>query len=531
MSLTKVTYSMIDGTPANVLDFGAVGDGVTDDTAAIQAAIDSAKAIFLPEGTYIVTTITLDAEQTMFGSGMSSSVIKKKTSDNTPAVVIVNTQNPNVPGMTDVQNFSIIGQDGALVPALSNAHGLLCTSDPAYGGLYVTRVNVENMRFSRLSGDSIKLDGVTGSNIAFCDLFIGRGIGINLSTANGYFNNAIRITHNRIKHQSVAIYGGNYTVPGISAAPSGVRVSETVGNTIAFNLIENNRTSPTTGDIFDYYNGLGTSARPGIGIVLEGAGQYNIYDNYFEAQYQHIKLNGANKSHFITNNRLGALGTQTSLTVNTCGCLVFDGTTIENVLNYVKENIFFDFNQFPSGPYENDHILLVGALNSSNNFINNTIDSSSSVIQITPSQISKNYVNYIDRSLSTRMMQISNQDFTAARIKSERSFAEFEMFSVDGDLKRFYITSRSGAGNPVSMNMPFRATLDDGVTFTDRGSLIFGAHTNFLNTAVLIFYGNGSPESSVTANVGSLYMRQDGGAGTSLYVKESGTGNTGWAAK
>lgn len=43
--------------------------------------------------------------------------------------------------------------------------------------------------------------------------------------------------------------------------------------------------------------------------------------------------------------------------------------------------------------------------------------------------------------------------------------------------------------------------------------------------------GNGSPEGVVTATVGSLYMRTDGGAGTTLYVKESGAGNTGWVAK
>ena len=36
---------------------------------------------------------------------------------------------------------------------------------------------------------------------------------------------------------------------------------------------------------------------------------------------------------------------------------------------------------------------------------------------------------------------------------------------------------------------------------------------------------------NVTATVGSLYSRTDGGAGTSLYVKESGNGTTGWAAK
>lgn len=44
-------------------------------------------------------------------------------------------------------------------------------------------------------------------------------------------------------------------------------------------------------------------------------------------------------------------------------------------------------------------------------------------------------------------------------------------------------------------------------------------------------FGSGSPESAVTAPVGAVYHRTDGGAGTSFYVKESGSGNTGWVAK
>jgi hypothetical protein len=43
--------------------------------------------------------------------------------------------------------------------------------------------------------------------------------------------------------------------------------------------------------------------------------------------------------------------------------------------------------------------------------------------------------------------------------------------------------------------------------------------------------GSGAPNGVVTASVGSLYTRTDGAAGTTLYVKESGTGNTGWVAK
>ena len=43
--------------------------------------------------------------------------------------------------------------------------------------------------------------------------------------------------------------------------------------------------------------------------------------------------------------------------------------------------------------------------------------------------------------------------------------------------------------------------------------------------------GAGSPEGVVTAPVGSMFTRTDGGANTTLYVKESGVGNTGWIAK
>lgn len=54
-----------------------------------------------------------------------------------------------------------------------------------------------------------------------------------------------------------------------------------------------------------------------------------------------------------------------------------------------------------------------------------------------------------------------------------------------------------------------------------------------ISTALgLIFRGAGDPNGTVIAAIGALYQRSDGGAGTSLYVKESDpTGNTGWVAK
>jgi hypothetical protein len=43
--------------------------------------------------------------------------------------------------------------------------------------------------------------------------------------------------------------------------------------------------------------------------------------------------------------------------------------------------------------------------------------------------------------------------------------------------------------------------------------------------------GFGSPEGVVAAPVGSLYTRTNGGAGSTLFVKETGVGDTGWVAK
>lgn len=59
----------------------------------------------------------------------------------------------------------------------------------------------------------------------------------------------------------------------------------------------------------------------------------------------------------------------------------------------------------------------------------------------------------------------------------------------------------------------------------------------FLNTAlpsveVKVQRGAGDPEGAVTADVGTLFLRSDGGASTTLYVKEADSGaNTGWVAK
>lgn len=81
MALTKVSYSMIKGASTNVLDYGAKGDGVTDDTAAIQAAIAAGNCIYCPTGTYLISSQLNVGGKTLYGDGFAQTIF----STNMPA--------------------------------------------------------------------------------------------------------------------------------------------------------------------------------------------------------------------------------------------------------------------------------------------------------------------------------------------------------------------------------------------------------------------------------------------------------------
>jgi hypothetical protein len=90
MALTKATYAMIEGAPNNPLDFGAIGDGVADDTAALNAWL-AAGGGYLPRGTYKITSsITLSNNCVIRGEGRGKSII---TSSSTTASAIVGSDN------------------------------------------------------------------------------------------------------------------------------------------------------------------------------------------------------------------------------------------------------------------------------------------------------------------------------------------------------------------------------------------------------------------------------------------------------
>ena len=85
---------MITGAPVNVLDYGAVGDEITDNTASLRAAVTAAAnanlTVYIPDGTYLYSSITVPSGKaiSLFGSSKTNSILKQidASASSSPAI-------------------------------------------------------------------------------------------------------------------------------------------------------------------------------------------------------------------------------------------------------------------------------------------------------------------------------------------------------------------------------------------------------------------------------------------------------------
>jgi Pectate lyase superfamily protein len=73
---SRTIASKLNDIPS-VKDFGAIGDGSNDDTSAIQLALNARGMIYIPSGTYKITsTLTVYGNTELFGAGLGVSILK-----------------------------------------------------------------------------------------------------------------------------------------------------------------------------------------------------------------------------------------------------------------------------------------------------------------------------------------------------------------------------------------------------------------------------------------------------------------------
>ena len=146
------------------------------------------------------------------------------------------------------------------------------------------------------------------------------------------------------------------------------------------------------------------------------------------------------------------------------------------------------------------------------------------------SRVDSNGTNIIISAGSgpTSVYNFNKVDFTTFRINNTVN---------SGQLEASHTGTRAFAFTALGSASAFTTTFAKGAA-SAHGVIVEGnlvsttaVYPSYPTSNSYISSGAGSPEGVVTAAKGSLFLRNDGGAGTSLYVKESGTGNTGWVGK
>ena len=326
----------------NARDFGAIGNGVADDTAAINRALQqiylagtvetnprARRTLYLPGGTYLVTTpIYIPPYTRLVGDGMGSSIIKQSVAGQS-AIVLCDSK-----FQTDVN----LGSGGATMPQDIDISGMqfINSSTTASASLFVidsaNNIRIQGSRFttSIVPGNTpilVEIDTTvnTSNRITFdgCE-FTEAGTGISVSgtgctairVINSLFDNISGVSVNlgdTIGYTSIGNYYG------------------TIGNDI---LSNGNNFNFSLGDSFETANGLQSGLLLG-NLFYSGSQQFTLTTTPLVLAFA---ANVGPKFQYEIRNAANARsGTFSVMTTGTAS--IYDDSYVETA-NSVNANLF-----------------------------------------------------------------------------------------------------------------------------------------------------------------------------------------------
>jgi hypothetical protein len=248
------------GDNLNAFDFGAAGDGITDDTQAIRSALlaASGKRLFIPPGVFLVDGISIPANTTVCGSGHASTTIKL-IGGSTEDVVSIDSAGVSLSELTI---------DGNKSACVNGEHGV----SSAYLGSQNIYINISGIRVKNCRKNGLNLTGngiysVANIGVYQCD---GEGVvwAISDSKASGLDVGDVGLN-------GFVVTGGSNSLSGCKAWFTGMidRTNSGDGFSFGFNYgsIFSNLTAQNVGRHGFYLNGTQQAdACLFIGLVAEG---------------------------------------------------------------------------------------------------------------------------------------------------------------------------------------------------------------------------------------------------------------------